>query len=67
MYQSVKNYPSRIEAEVDTHMLESQGISSVVLSDDAGGMRPDVGMSTGGVWLSVDEKDVDTARAILNV
>lgn len=48
-------------------MLESQGISSVVLSDDAGGMRPDVGMSTGGVWLSVDEKDVDTARAILNV
>ncbi len=67
MYEKLKNYATRIDAEADGAVLKVHGVPYILSSDDAGGMRPDVGMSTGGVWLSVDEKDIDTARTILNV
>jgi hypothetical protein len=67
MYQKVKNYATRIDAEADGGLLKTRGVSYTISSDDAGGMRPDMAMASGGVWLSVDEKDIDMARAILNV
>jgi hypothetical protein len=67
MYQKVKNYATRIDAEADGVLLKTRGISYTISSDDAGGMRPDMAMASGGVWLSVDEKDIDTTQAILNV
>ena len=66
MYEKLKNYATRIDAEADGAVLKAQDISYIVSSDDAGGMRPDVGMSTGGVWLSVDEKDIDAAQTLLD-
>ena len=35
------------------------------MSDDAGGMRPDLGMATGGAWVVVDQDDAETALKLL--
>ncbi|MBC8465244.1 MAG: hypothetical protein H8D63_02645 [Parcubacteria group bacterium] len=67
MYQRVKNHATRIDAVADGALLKAQGVSYDISSDDAGGMRPDVGMSTGGAWLSVDEKDIDATRTLLDI
>lgn len=55
-----------MSAEADGVILKAEGISYDIVSDDAGGMYPHLGMASGGVWLSVDEKDIDTARTLLD-
>lgn len=56
-----------MEAEIDKGLLEACGIACSISSDDVGGMRPDIMMSTGGAWLCVEEKDVEKVSKILGV
>lgn len=65
MNSKVKNHSNRIDAEIDKMLLKAHGIPCIVTSDDAGGMRPDLMMFSGGVWLLVDEKDVKKALRLL--
>lgn len=63
--KTIKTYNSQIQAFGDMAILEDEGIRASIASDDAGGMRPDVGMATGGVKLQVSEGDVKQAKEIL--
>lgn len=65
MDSKVKNYSNRIDAEIDKVLLKAHGIPCIITSDDAGDMRPDLMMSSGGVWLLVDEKDIKKASKLL--
>ena len=61
----VKTYNSRIEAFADLALLDQADITADITSDDAGGMRPDVGMASGGVKLVVSDKNLKRAKEIL--
>ena len=61
----VKTYNSRLEAELDKGLLDSQGIQAMISADDAGGMRPDLLWSTGGVRLLVKDEDAGNALELL--
>lgn len=61
----VKIFNSRYEAEVARKILESHTILSVIWADDAGGMRPDLVIHTGGARLMVEAEAADEAKAIL--
>ena len=63
----VKTYLSRQEAELAQIIVESQGIGTVLMTGDAGGMRPDLGLMSGGVSLRVAPRDFQTAHEILKV
>lgn len=63
----LRTYLSRLEAELAQIILESQGIGTVLITGDAGGMRPDLGFMSGGVSLRVAHQDFQTAIEILNV
>lgn len=52
------------EAEVARAALEDAGIRAVVLSDDAGGMHPQL-TSVGGVRILVNSRDLEEAQQIL--
>lgn len=65
MNTKIKSYSSQIQAFGDKAILEDNGIRARLSSDDAGGMRPDVGMATGGVWLLVNADDAEEARELL--
>jgi len=66
MHQKVKNYVTRIDADVDGLLLNTRGISYAISSDDVGGMPLDMAMAFGGVCLSVDKKDVEIVRELLD-
>lgn len=54
----------RYEAEIAHNLLESAGIESILLIDDAGGM--DVGLSfTNRARIMVRSEDVERARTVL--
>jgi len=61
----VKVYNYRHEAQLAVEILKSHDIEAVIQADDAGGMRPDLAMHTGGVRLYVNERDSQQARDIL--
>jgi len=63
----VKTFTSRIEAEVDKSILDSQGIKAIINADDAGGSAPYLLNSTGFVKLLVNKKDFKKAYKILKV
>jgi hypothetical protein len=63
----LKIYSNRFEADRAKSLLEEHGIESMVQIDDCGGMRPDIGMTTGGVSLYVLEKDAEKAMQILSL
>ncbi len=60
----VGNYPSEVEAQLAQAVLEANGISSIVMRDDAGGMLPSLHLLA-EVRLGVHEEDSDEATAIL--
>ncbi|MEE9554743.1 MAG: hypothetical protein V3W18_10640 [candidate division Zixibacteria bacterium] len=62
----VKVFNSRYEAEVARKILESHNILSVVWADDAGGMRPDLVIHTGGAKLMVETEVSEEAKSILD-
>ena len=61
---TLKIFNSRIEAEVLRSLLESSGIKSWILSDDAGSMYPSQA-SINGVRLMVRNEDFKTASELL--
>lgn len=63
---TVESYPSRLEAEIAKGLLEVNGIKSLIVADDAGGMRPFPISYTVGVELKVLEEEFEEAKKILN-
>lgn len=63
---TVNSYSSRTEAEIAKGLLESNGIKSVIISDDAGGMYPFPMASKFGVELKISEKDLVKAKELLD-
>jgi hypothetical protein len=61
----LKIFNTRIEAEVLRSLLESSGIKSWILSDDAGSMYPSQA-SINGVRLMVRNEDFKTASELLS-
>jgi hypothetical protein len=61
---TLKIFNNRIEAEVLKSLLESSGIKSWILSDDAGSMYPSQA-SINGVRLMVRDEDFKIAGALL--
>ena len=61
---TLKIINNRIEAEVLRSLLESSGIKSWILSDDAGSMYPSQA-SINGVRLMVRDEDFKTASELL--
>lgn len=61
----IKTFVNRVEAEFAVSVLEAAGIRAIISADDAGGMRPDVGLSTGGVSLFVNREDAEDALSVL--
>ena len=60
----IKNFPNRIEAELAKNMLEINGLTAIILTDDCGGMRPHFQLDI-GVRLMVKEEDAQKAQEIL--
>ena len=63
----LETFTYRHEAEYIKSLLESEGIVSMVLADDIGGMRPDLAFGMGGVRLMVKKSDFDKAKQILSL
>jgi len=61
---TLKIFNNRIEAEVLKSLLESSGMKSWILSDDAGSMYP-AQASINGVRLMVRDEDFKTASELL--
>ncbi len=61
---TLKIFNNRIEAEVLRSLLESSGIKSWILSDDAGSMYPAQAIIN-GVRLMVRDEDFKTASELL--
>lgn len=63
---AVASCTSRIEAELKRGALASEGMRAVVLTDDAGGVHPQLALlSRGAVRVAVPDHEVDRARAVL--
>ena len=61
---TVGTYSTEVEAQVAQAALEANGVSSIILRDDAGGMLPSLHILA-NVKLAVDEEDAGLAREIL--
>ena len=61
---TVGSYSTEVEAQVAQAALDSNGVSSIILRDDAGGMLPSLHILA-NVKLAVQEEDAQLAREIL--
>ena len=61
----VKTFGSRLEADLAKGVLAANGIEALVCADDAGGMRPDLAFTSGGVRLVVAGEDAKDALRVL--
>jgi hypothetical protein len=61
----LKIFSTRIEAEIAKGFLQSNGINSAIISDDAGSMYPAQDIVS-GVRLLVGEKDFPNAKELLD-
>jgi hypothetical protein len=61
---TVASYATEVEAQIAQATLEANGVSSIILRDDAGGMLPSLHVLV-GVKLAVQEEDADIARELL--
>jgi hypothetical protein len=62
---TVGTYSTELEAQLAQATLESNGIASIILRDDAGGMLPSLHVLV-NVKLAVDAGDAELAREILD-
>lgn len=60
------SYRSETEAIIRKGTLETEGIPAIVMSDDAGGMNPQL-QFTQGVRLMVRQEDLERARVLLGI
>jgi hypothetical protein len=57
---------TRVEAQLARGALEAHGLRAVVLTDDAGGVHPQLGMLLdGAIRIAVPVGEADTATALL--
>jgi len=61
----IKTFNSRIEAELLKSFLDSNGIKSIIISDDAGEMYPSAQVYW-GVKLFVNERDYELALNLID-
>ncbi len=62
--ETVEVYNSRTEAELAKGYLESEGIGTSIMADDAGELYPSLG-AVRGVKLLAKPEDVEKAKALL--
>jgi hypothetical protein len=62
---TIGSYSTEVEAQIAQAALEANGISSIILRDDAGGMLPSLHILA-NVKLAVQDEDAELAREILN-
>lgn len=62
----VERYISEVEANMSRSILAAEGIEVMVVSDDAGGMYPQLHLPL-GLQLVVRRHDLERAREILGV
>jgi hypothetical protein len=62
---TIGSYSTEVEAQVAQAMLEANGVASIILRDDAGGMLPSLHILA-NVKLAVQEEDSDLAKEILD-
>lgn len=60
----VQTFPNRSSADVARGVLAARGIKAEIVSDDAGGLHPELALNQ-GVDLIVAQGDVDMARSVL--
>ena len=60
----VGHYAAEFEAQIAQAVLEANGISSIIMRDDAGGMLPSLHLLA-EVRLAVHEEDAEEAKALL--
>lgn len=65
-WSRVGSFADRGGAALALTALEHAGISGRLEADDAGGMRPDLALVTGGVQLVVPTEYADAAHAVLD-
>ncbi len=63
----IASFGSSFEAKTASAHLASEGITSSVVTDNAGGAIPSMSMLEGGVRLIVRTEDAQRARDILSV
>lgn len=63
-FAALASYGTQLDAELAVALLAAHGITAHVRSDNAGGMRPDLGQLH-GVQVLVAVSDVAEARAVL--
>lgn len=63
---AVGSFVYRHEAQFVQARLEAEGIETFVVGDDAGGMGPGIGLSTGGIRVCVAPEDARRAADVLN-
>ena len=61
----LKTFPDYLEADMAKSLLEANGIKASVSADDAGGMRPDLAFTSGGVRLFVLDENADKSLELL--
>jgi len=62
---TIGSYSTESEAQVAQAILEANGVSSIILRDDAGGMLPSLHILA-NIKLAVQEEDGELAREILS-
>lgn len=64
-WTAVASVSTRALAGLLAAELDDAGLATRVVSDDAGGVLPHIGVLTGGVHVQVPDADVEVARAVL--
>lgn len=62
----IDRFTTRAEAQLACGLLTAHGFQAVVITDDVGGMRPDVGFGIGGTVVLVPDEDYVDAVALLD-
>ena len=63
----VTTFNKEVEAEMAKGLLEAEGIPAMVVSDDLGGLHPQLHQQSKGVRLLVNPENLEVAREILGV
>jgi hypothetical protein len=62
---AVGSFVYRHEAQLAQARLEAEDIEAFIVGDDAGGMGPGIGLSTGGIRVCVAPEDAHRAAELL--
>jgi hypothetical protein len=62
----IDRFTTRAQAELARGLLSANGFDAMVLTDDAGGMRPDMGYGIGGTVVVVPDEQLADALVVLD-